>query len=207
MKPPFLYLIATEVADAEMPFIEAIEASLRGGVAMVQMRSKTGTQEQRIEQGLLLRELTRAARIPLIVNDDPHLAVRIQADGVHVGQDDASVASVRKIHNGQVGLSTHSVSQVRCGITAGADLLGVGPIFATETKDAGEPVGLSLMRKARALSGDKCLVGIGGINADNAGSVVAGGANGVAVCSAILSSDEPERAARELVDSLLFRRT
>ncbi len=203
MKDPLLYLIATALPQSPMKQVEAIEAAIAGGVGMVQMREKGGSPAERLALGRALRSVTRRAEIPLIVNDDPTLAASIDADGVHIGQNDLSIAEVRSVFAGSVGLSTHSVQQVAVGIQVGVDLLGIGPLFETSTKEAGPPVGVGLLTAARSLNPTAMLIGIGGIDVRGAAEAIRAGADGVAVCSAIMSADDPEDAARRLVQAMM----
>jgi thiamine-phosphate pyrophosphorylase len=199
---PLLYLIATTQTGAPVSHLSAVEAALAGGVGLVQMREKTGSGYELIQLGHELRRLTTAAGVPLVVNDHPDLARIIGADGVHVGQDDIAVADIDPVFTGSIGLSTHNMEQVRAGVECGADLLGVGPLFATTTKDAGKPVGLELVEQARMAYPEVTIIGIGGIDRSLARAVIQSGADGVAVCSAIMSSSDPESAARSLLACL-----
>ncbi len=195
-----LYLITDSTLARGRSHREVIEAALRGGATMVQYREKNATTRQMIDEALGLRDLCRARGVPFIVNDRVDVALAVDADGVHVGQDDMPASLARKlIGRGKiVGVSAENVEQARAAIADGADYLGVGAIFATATKpDAGEPIGIAgLMQIARVSTIP--IVGIAGINASNAASVIRAGAAGVAVISAIVSADDVERAAREL---------
>ncbi len=177
-----------------------IAAAIRGGATIVQYRAKNTSTRQMIEEALELRELCHAQGIPLIINDRVDVALAVDADGVHVGQDDMPAAFARRlIGPGKIlGVSAENVKEAQTAIAEGADYLGVGAVFATGTKaDAGEPIGLQgLMRVARASAVP--IVGIAGINAKNAASVIRAGAVGVAVISAVVSADDVESAVREL---------
>jgi thiamine-phosphate pyrophosphorylase len=141
----------------------------------------------------LARETTRRLAVPLVVNDRPDLAARVHADFVHLGQEDMAVAEARSFGVG-VGLSTHAPEEID---RADADYLGVGPVFATPTKEGRAPVGLELVRYA-ATHAVRPWFAIGGIDAANARDVVAAGARRIAVVRAIGEATDPERAAREL---------
>ena len=199
MRVPLLYLIATGQPAAPLNTLEAVEAAISGGVGMVQMREKGSTQDELMALGRELRLLTRRLGVPLVVNDDPIMAARLDADGVHVGQDDLPVAEVRRVFSGLVGLSTHTAEQVADGVAAGADLLGFGPLFSTETKDAGAPVGVDSLAKARTVAPAMTLIGIGGISLTCVGSVIQAGADGVAICSELMMSEDPEATARAFI--------
>jgi thiamine-phosphate pyrophosphorylase len=184
-----LYLVTAARADLEA----FLEAAVRGGVDMVQVR------EKELADGELLRELERARAVtrrlgvPLVVNDRPDLALLCEADYVHVGQGDLPVEAARRL-GVRVGLSTHSKAEVE---RADADYIGVGPVFATPTKAGRPPVGLELVRHAAARRAGPWFA-IGGIDETNVGEVVAAGARRVAVVRAIGEADDPERAARAL---------
>lgn len=152
-----------------------------------------------ITQARPLRAITRRRGIPFIINDHPEAAVAVDADGVHLGQQDLPVRLARRLL-GQgkiIGRSTHSLDQALTAEREGADYLGVGPIFATPTKPSYGPVGLTLIRlvapRLRAP-----WVAIGGINAANAAEVVRAGAHGVAVVRAVVAAADVTLAARAL---------
>ena len=135
-----------------------------------------------------------------IVNDHADIAKAVDADGVHLGQDDLPLEYGRKVMGGDklIGISTHSVEQARKAEAAGADYIGFGPLFPTTTKDAGpyqEAERLRLLRKAVTLP----VLAIGGIRPDNLAEAMQAGADGVAVISAVLSARDPGTAARDLI--------
>lgn len=179
-----------------------VEAAIEGGVDVVQLREKHTTARERYELGIELRELTREAGVPLVVNDRIDLAAAIGADGVHLGDDDLPVEGARERlgEDAIVGRSVSSPGGAREAERAGADYLGVGAVFATSTKDTRESeseIGLETVRTIREAT-DLPFVAIGGITAENAESVVAAGADGVAVVSAIAAAADPARATRDL---------
>jgi thiamine-phosphate pyrophosphorylase len=152
-----------------------------------------------LELATRLREWTLAAGVLFIVNDRPDLAAIVGADGVHLGQDDLPIAKVRRIvgSNALIGVSTHSIEQARQAVLEGADYLGVGPVFASNTKAFTEFPGLDYVRKA-AVEIRTPWFAIGGISLDNIGEVTTAGATRVAVSSAIGAAADPASAAREL---------
>ena len=188
-----LYLITGARADLDA----FLEAAVRGGVDLVQLREKS------LADSLLLpvleeaRAITRRLGVPLVVNDRPDLAVLVGADYVHVGQDDMPPAAARRFGL-PVGLSTHSPAELD---RAEADYIGVGPVHATPTKEGRPAVGLELVRYA-AEHARMPWFAIGGIDAGNVADVVAAGATRVAVVRAIGDAEDPEQAARELRSSL-----
>lgn len=195
-----LYVITDSRISRGRSHREVIKAAIRGGATIVQYREKNASTHQMIDEALELRDLCRGHGVPFIVNDRVDIALAVDADGVHVGQDDMPASLARRLigRDKIVGVSTENVEQARAAIADGADYLGVGAVFATATKpDAGKPIGIAgLMKIARASTIP--IVGIAGIDASNAASVIRAGAAGVAVVSAIVSAEDAERAAREL---------
>jgi thiamine-phosphate pyrophosphorylase len=177
------------------------EAALRGGVDIVQLRDKSASSDELLDAGRELRQLCTAYGALFIVNDCPELAVRVNADGVHVGQDDVSVAEARRVvgEDRLVGLSTHSAADIAGA--SGADYLGVGPIYATPTKLGRPAVGLRLLANATRCARVPWFA-IGGIGADTITAVIAAGALRVAVVRAIRNARDPEAAARRLSEQL-----
>ncbi|MEX2465108.1 MAG: thiamine phosphate synthase [Gaiellaceae bacterium] len=184
-----LYLITAVRPD----LTEFLEAAVRGGVDLVQMREKGLSDRELLPRLAEAREITRRLGVPLVVNDRPDLAVLAEADYVHLGQDDLPVEEARSFGVG-VGLSTHTPAEVDA---AEADYIGVGPIYSTPTKEGRPAVGLELVRHA-AKRARVPWFAIGGIDASNAAEVVAAGAARIAVVRAIGDASDPEAAAREL---------
>jgi len=184
-----LYLIV----GARPDLADLLEAAIRGGVDLVQIREKELPDRELLELLELAREVTARHGVPLVVNDRPDLAVVAGADCVHVGQDDLPVAAARRFGL-PVGLSTHSPEQIE---SADADYLGVGPVYATPTKPGRPAAGLGLVRYA-AEHARMPWFAIGGIDAATAAEAVAAGAERLAVVRAIVDARDPERAAREL---------
>jgi thiamine-phosphate pyrophosphorylase len=184
-----LYLVTAARPD----LTEFLEAAIRGGVDLVQVREKELADGALLDVLRAAREVTTRLGVPLVVNDRPDLAVLAGADAVHVGQDDIPVAEARRFGL-RVGVSTHSPREIEA---AAADYLGVGPVFATATKPGRPPVGLELVRHAAARARVPWFA-IGGIDRTNVEAVVAAGATRVAVVRAIADAPDPEAAAREL---------
>jgi thiamine-phosphate pyrophosphorylase len=171
---------------------DVVRAMLDAGVRIVQYREKTKKMGAKYEECLALRAMTREAGAAFIVNDDIDLALLVDADGVHVGQEDLPVAAVRAlVGDGRaIGLSTHSPDQARTAAAAGADYIGVGPIFATQTKDdVCAPVGLSYLDFAVREAGLPC-VAIGGIKEHNLAEVVRRGAGCVAMVTEVVGATD-----------------
>jgi thiamine-phosphate pyrophosphorylase len=185
-----LYLVTPLRTD----LLDFLDAALRGGVDVVQIRDRS------VPDGVLLEAVARARaftyathRVPLGVNDRPDIAVLADADFVHVGQDDIPVAAARRFGL-PVGLSTHAPPEID---EATADYIGVGPVYATPTKEGRSAVGLDIVRYA-AERATVPWFAIGGIDRTNVEHVVAAGATRIAVVRAIGEAADPEAAAREL---------
>jgi thiamine-phosphate pyrophosphorylase len=174
-----------------------LEAAVRGGVDMVQLREKDLPDAELLLVLRKARELTRRLGVPLVVNDRPDLAMLADADGVHLGQHDLPVDEARRFGL-PVGRSTHSREEIDA---ARADYLGVGPVWATPTKSGRPGVGLELVRYASEHARGPWFA-IGGIDRTNVEDVVAAGAERVAVLRAIGDADDPEAAARDLRQAL-----
>jgi len=178
---------------------EAARAAIGGGADAIQLRETKVTDDVMLALAAELREVTDETGKLLIVNNRPDIASLISADGVHLGQHDMPVTEARKLlrPGAIVGKSIHNIAQARAAVNEGADYISVGPIFQTETKDAGPPVGLELLEEvSKEIS--LPLVPIGGINADNVAQLVGAGAKRVAVCSAVCRAKDPKAAAAAL---------
>lgn len=177
---------------------EIVEAALRGGADIVQLREKSGDEEAALRAGRSFRALCDSHGALFIVNDRPDLALALQADGVHVGQDDVPVSEAREVVGPDmlVGRSTHSTEQLAAA--RGADQLSVGPVWVTPTKEGRPATGLELIRAATAVAPEVPWFAIGGIDTDRVDSVRAAGARRVVVVRAIRDAPDPEAAARDL---------
>lgn len=198
-----LYLITDDNRDGAL--LTRVTAALRGGVTILQYRDKQASPAERMEMASHLALLCRLAGAILIVNDDPHLALACHADGVHLGQEDGEVAAARALLGADkvIGVSTHTVAEAERAALAGADYIGLGSLYPTQSKDDIGVVGLERLRAVRAAV-TLPIVAIGGIHRDNAGEVIAAGADSIAVISAVMAAPRPDYAAREL--ALLFNR-
>jgi len=180
--------------------IQIVEAALCGGVTCIQLREKTCSTREFITQALSIKDHLKRHNVPLIINDRVDIAQAVNADGVHLGQSDMPIEMAKTILKDSmiIGISAESLEDAVQAEKNGADYIGVSPIYATPTKtDAASPLGLERLREIRK-SVKIPLVGIGGLNRGNAGEVINNGADGVAVVSAIVAADNPEKAAREL---------
>jgi thiamine-phosphate pyrophosphorylase len=196
-----LYVITDERVGRGRSHLQIAEAAIRGGADAIQLRDKEASGGRLFSVALGLRRLTREAKIPFIVNDRLDVAMAVDADGVHVGQDDLPASVARRILGpGKIlGVSAETVEEALAAQKDGADYLGVGPVFeARGTKsDAGAPLGIELIARIRK-GCSLPIVAIGGINAENARSVREAGADAVAVISAIASADDIAQAAMHL---------
>jgi thiamine-phosphate pyrophosphorylase len=188
-----LYLIAAARPDLR----DVVEGAVRGGVDIVQVREKELPDAALLPVLEGIRELTRRLGVPLVVNDRADLAILAEADYVHVGQEDLPVAAARRLGLA-VGQSTHAAAEIDA---SEADYIGVGPVYATPTKEGRAPVGLELVRWAAAHARQPWFA-IGGIDTANVREVVAAGAERIAVVRAIADAPDPERAAAELRGAL-----
>jgi thiamine-phosphate pyrophosphorylase len=201
-----LYLVCGSTTDASAGE-EALPALLRGaiagGVEIVQLREKQLPDEQLVAVANAARALCERLGALLIVNDRPHLAREVGADGVHVGQDDMPVAEVRELVGPEllIGLSTHAPEEIDAVDAGLVDYIGVGPVHATPTKPGRPAVGLELVRHAAAHASVPFFA-IGGIDAANAPAAIDAGAARLCVLRAIAAAADPERAARGLRELL-----
>jgi thiamine-phosphate pyrophosphorylase len=180
-----------------------LNAAMAVGAGMVELRDREQPRPVIERSGRTFRRLANTYSALFIVNDDPHLAVELRADGVHVGQDDMPPAEAREIvgPNAIIGLSTHSREQIEAAAEQPVDYISVGPIWATPTKEGRPATGLELIRTA-AESVRRPWFAIGGIDASNVREVVAAGAERVCVVRAIRDASDPRAAATELFDAV-----
>jgi thiamine-phosphate pyrophosphorylase len=175
-------------------------AALDGGATVIQLRHKTASTRLLIEEGLALRALTRERGALLIVNDRIDVALAVEADGAHVGQDDMPAQLARRLLGPEriLGVSAANIGEAEEAVAGGADYLGVGPIFPSLGKaDAGPTTGVHLLTEL-AQRYTTPLVAIGGITAENAPEVVRAGAAGVAVITAVVYAENITAASRQL---------
>ena len=183
---PKLYAI-TDCELSNCANLDTVRMMLAGGARLIQLRDKEASSRELLEQALACLKLTRAAGAMLIINDRVDVALTTGADGVHLGQDDMSVADAREMlgEDKIIGVSTHSIEQFRAALETSANYIAVGPVYPTTTKENPSPVvGLDLVREAKGLI-DRPLVAIGGINHDRGPEVIAAGADCVAAISAL----------------------
>jgi thiamine-phosphate pyrophosphorylase len=180
-----------------------IREAAAGGAGMIQLREKELSDRELLERAREVRRWTREAGVLFIVNDRPDVARVVEADGVHLGQDDLPVKEARRVlgPDALIGVSTHNIEQLRQAMLDGASYLGVGPTFPSRTKHFSELAGLDFVRAASAETALPAFV-IGGVNLDTVGATAAAGARRAAVSEAVCRAADPRAAAAALVRAL-----
>ncbi len=198
-----LYVILDRTASRGRDLREILDGVIAGGGRLVQFREKEWPVRRCLPLLEDLRQTARRAGISFAVNDRLDLALAVEADGLHLGQDDLPASVARRLLPPSMflGVSTHSLEQARQAERDGADYVAVGSIFPTATKPEFQLVGLDLLRAVRQAIAAP-LVAIGGITADNAEEAIRAGADGVAVISAVCGAREPAEATRRLLERI-----
>ena len=187
------FIMGTANAKIKQP-LAILEEALQAGITMFQFREKgidALTNEDYEHFARQCQKRCHHYNVPFIVNDDIELALKLKADGIHIGQDDFPISLVREKIGAEIilGVSVHTADELHIAIENGADYVGIGPIFATTSKiDAKAPSGTEFLQQARRHYPELPIVAIGGINCQNAETVFKAGADGVAVISAICES-------------------
>ncbi|SJZ41610.1 thiamine-phosphate pyrophosphorylase [Trichlorobacter thiogenes] len=192
-----LNLVTDRSLSQGRSLVEVVAEAVAGGVTCVQLREKTCSTRQFLDEALALKALLQPLRVSLIINDRVDIAMAVGADGVHLGQSDMPISHARHLLGPDclIGISAESVQDALAAEQQGADYIGISPVFSTPTKtDTAPALGLNGIRQIRELVRIP-LVGIGGINLTNARQVIAAGADGVAVVSAIMAAESPRQAA------------
>jgi thiamine-phosphate pyrophosphorylase len=203
-----VYLVA-DPAQTNRSIIDDVERALAGGVTAVQLRAKQLSDLESFKLGNRLKEMCAKFSALFLVNDRMDIALATGADGVHLGVDDLPVPAARSIAPSGfvIGYSPSTDEEAARAALLGADYLGIGPVFGTQSKDdAGAPIGLNTLHRRVRVAGIP-VIGIGGINADNVASVIDAGAVGAAVISAILRAEDPEVAARLIAEEVQTARS
>ncbi|MGG3843355.1 thiamine phosphate synthase [Anoxybacillus kestanbolensis] len=202
-----LYFVMGSVDCTKNPLV-VLDEAIEGGITMFQFREKgkgalTGLEKYRLAEQLF--ERCRARNIPFIVNDDVDLALALQADGVHVGQEDEAAERVRdRIGDKYLGVSVHNLNEVKKALAARADYVGLGPIFPTVSKDDAKQVcGLTMIEHIRAHKKHIPLVAIGGITEQTAKQVIEAGADGIAVISTICRAQHIREQTKRLYEIVM----
>jgi thiamine-phosphate pyrophosphorylase len=183
--------------------VQVLKEGIEGGITLFQFREKgTGalTGDRKVELAKELQQICRENQIPFIINDDIQLAIALNADGVHIGQEDDHIEEVRKqIGDRILGVSVHTYEEAMAAMEGGADYFGIGPVFPTKTKEDAKPSnGTKLIEELRERGITLPIVGIGGITAENARTVIQAGADGVSVITAISHASSVTEAAKAL---------
>ena len=193
------YLVITNPA---VGYAKCAEAAVRAGVKIIQLRMKHASREAILREAHEMRRVTAGTETIFIVNDDPSIAAEVGADGVHVGQGDMAPDEVRARYPELriVGLSTHNLDQVRASLGQPIDYIGVGPVYATPTKEIPDPT-LGPEMAGRMIAASRVpAVAIGGINAETLPAVLAAGARNFAVVRAVCQSPDPYSAIKSLME-------
>lgn len=198
-----LYLITDRQASGKRPIPDLVKAAIEGGLKLLQYREKDLPKQETFLIAQVLRELTRSAKVTLIINDDLDLAMAVKADGVHLGQEDLPLPVARKILGDRkiIGISVRDISAAQRAAQQGADYLAVGPIFRSSTKLVRSPMGCSMIREIRKVT-YLPLFGVGGIDLVNAREVMEAGADGVAVISSLHQASDVTEATRKFLNLL-----
>ncbi|MBI5826718.1 MAG: thiamine phosphate synthase [Deltaproteobacteria bacterium] len=203
-----VYLITDGSAPANGDTVASVEKALQGGVRSVQLREKGLDAKGLLKLAKALRALTHGYGARLIINDRADVALLSGADGVHLGQNSIAPVDARKILGDKmlIGVSTHSLKEAVRAREGGADFIAVGPVYHTPSKAPyGEPIGPDIIREVKAVV-DIPVYAIGGIDKDNLKETVLNGADGVAVISAILKSEDIEKSAKEMIAAFRLAR-
>lgn len=196
-----IYLVTDSNCIGERSLLECVEEALKGGVTLVQYRSKETDGGIMYKEALALRELCDKYQVPLIVNDRVDVALAVGAAGVHLGQDDLPCAAARKLvpENFIIGVSAHNVEEALAAQKDGANYLGCGAVFGSQTKNNVSSLGLEKLKSIREAV-DIPIVGIGGVTADNYAKVLETGANGAAIVNGILGAQDVKSETEKFVN-------
>lgn len=200
-----LYLVTDQELSENHDTPKTIEEALKGGVDIIQLREYSLDDSRLLTMARQIREVTRAHNALFIVNNRPDIAKLSEADGVHLGQDDLPVAEARKIlgQDGIVGVSTHSLDQAKKAAADGADYIGVGPVYPTQTKKNVVPaVTLDYVKQAASSGFNLPFFAIGGIKLHNLEEVLKAGARRVAVVTGIVKTLNVQKVAGEFKEIL-----
>lgn len=200
-----LYLVTDPQVAEGNSFLEVIENAVKGGVTLVQLREKDCSSREFYDKALAIKHLLSSYDVPLIINDRLDIALAVDADGLHIGQEDIPYDVARKILGPDkiIGLSVENKTDALWANKLDIDYIGISPVFSTPTKiDTAPALGLEGSRLINSISKHPS-VGIGGIHLQNAASIIASGSDGISVVSAIMMAKDPFRAAQELKQIIL----
>jgi thiamine-phosphate pyrophosphorylase len=196
-----LYVITDEKLIPRKRFVETVEKAIKGGAKIVQLREKKSSRDEILRLAGELLKLTRRYNVPLIINDNLEIARDLAAEGVHLGQDDASLAEARRVLGNSAIIGVSCYSSIERGIEAykqGADYLAFGTPFFTPTKPDRQPTSFEILKEAKRVIPKIPIFAIGGITPQNVGSVLETGVDGIAVITSVFGSSDPEKVSRQL---------
>ncbi|MDE5413964.1 thiamine phosphate synthase [Alkalihalobacterium chitinilyticum] len=204
MKDFKLYTITGEEFHPNRDLVTVMEQAILGGSDIIQLRDKTNSKKVVFEKAKQLRELTKKYGVTFIVNDHIDVALAVDADGIHIGQDDLPIEEARKIvgENKIIGLSTHAIEEAREAERAGADYIGVGPIFHTKSKvDVVDPVTTDYIRQV-VQEITIPFVAIGGIKLHNVDQVLEAGAARICAISEIVGAEDVQSVCQQFIEKI-----
>lgn len=199
LKKSQLYLILDKPALAGRSLKNIYSAASYGNIDLIQLRDKQGAKKDVLDLAVKLAKRLERTKTLFIVNDYLDVAVASGADGLHLGQDDLSITEARKILGKDhiIGISCHSLAQALKAQKAGADYIGIGPVYSTATKPEYQPIGLKILRQLKGKIKIPYFA-IGDIKLENLREIMAAGARRIAVCRAILKAADPKMSAKQL---------
>lgn len=194
-----LYAVTDRAWTKKQSLYEQVESALKGGVTCVQLREKELGDEEFLKEAIEISALCKTYGVPFFINDNVDVAIKCQADGIHVGQEDMKASQVRQKvgEDMMIGVSVHSVKEAVDAVKSGADCLGVGAVFSTSTKTDVDVLQMEVLRDICSAV-DVPVVAIGGINKGNIEKLKGTGVDGVALVSAIFAADDIEKECCEL---------
>ena len=196
-----LYLVTDRSFLAGRDMVSVVREAVAGGVTMLQLREKHLDTRAFVQEAIALKKALAGTGVPLVINDRLDVALASGADGVHIGQSDMPYLIARKLlgPDAIIGLSVENMDQVRQAETLDVDYIGVSPVFSTLTKeDTAAPFGLEGLQQAAEISSHP-IVAIGGMKLTNVSDVIKHGADGIALVSAIMGSNDPRKASQQLI--------
>lgn len=198
-----LYAVTDRAWAKEVTLMEQVKQALKGGITFLQLREKKLSEGEFIKEAREMKKLAAQYQIPFVINDNIKVALEVDADGVHIGQDDMSVEEARKLlgEDKIIGVSTHNVKEALKAQKGGADYLGVGAVCATSTKKDANVVSKEEIKKIKEAV-DIPIVAIGGIKKDNIDALTGTGIDGVAVVSAIFGAKDIIKDTKELLKTV-----
>lgn len=202
-----LYLVTDNSYLKGRALTDIVSEAIAGGVTMVQLREKDASSAEFYRKALEIKKITKAANIPLIINDRLDIALAIDADGLHIGQSDLPYPVARKLlgYDKIIGLSVETIEQAKEANNLDVDYIGISPIFGTPSKtDTFSTFGIEGIKEVASFTKHPS-VAIGGINLSNAKEIIEAGADGIAVISAIIADENPKKAAELLINQIQLK--